>query len=125
MNQPSYKELLKQAEALAQQAAEAKAAEARTAVETCKALIAEFELSPFDLGFVKTQIVPPAKPKKADNTFGVKKPKVTYPPKYVDPETGRTWSGRGNTPRWIVGNRDDYLIKNESTKRVTQNNKVH
>lgn len=24
-------------------------------------------------------------------------------PKYRDPETGATWSGRGRTPRWILG----------------------
>lgn len=125
MKQPTYKELLKQAEALAQQAAEAKATESRAAIETCKELIAEFDLSPFDLGFVKTQVVPAAKVRKSDSTFAVKKPKQTAPPKYIDPETGKTWSGRGNTPRWIVGNRDDYLIKAEPNKRVTQNNKVH
>ena len=24
-------------------------------------------------------------------------------PKYRDPETGATWSGRGRTPRWMAG----------------------
>jgi DNA-binding protein H-NS len=121
VNKPSYKELLAQSEALLAQAMEAKAIEARAAIETCTALIAEFELTPFDLGFVKTQIVPAAKAKKDDKTFAVKKPKRAYPPKYVNPATGATWSGMGHTPKWIVGNRDDYLIKN---KRTTQNNKT-
>lgn len=39
------------------------------------------------------------------------------PPKYRDPDTGQTWSGRGRTPRWLAAaeaqgqNRDDFLIK--------------
>ncbi|MCA8052817.1 H-NS histone family protein [Burkholderia arboris] len=33
-------------------------------------------------------------------------------PKYWNPATGATWSGRGRTPRWLVGkNFDDYVIK--------------
>jgi DNA-binding protein H-NS len=32
-------------------------------------------------------------------------PKVTSkaPPKYRDPETGATWTGRGKPPHWIAG----------------------
>lgn len=26
----------------------------------------------------------------------------SVPPKYKDPSTGATWSGRGRTPRWLV-----------------------
>jgi DNA-binding protein H-NS len=111
MNQPTYKELLAQSEKLLAQALEAKAIESRDAIETCKALIAEFDLSPFDLGFVKTQVAQAKKPKKADATFGAKQPRSAHPPKYVDPATGNTWSGRGHQPSWIVGNRDDYLIR--------------
>lgn len=123
MTKPTYKELLAQSKKLLEQAMEAKAIESRGAIETCMALIAEFELTPFDLGFVKTQVVPPTKPKKSEATFAVKKPKTVTPPKYADPETGKTWSGRGHQPGWMVGNRDDYLIKTGPTKRHTQNNK--
>ncbi|WP_080410652.1 H-NS family nucleoid-associated regulatory protein [Burkholderia ubonensis] len=32
-------------------------------------------------------------------------------PKYRDPESGATWTGRGLEPRWIRGrNRSDFLI---------------
>jgi len=40
-----------------------------------------------------------------------------FPPKYRDPKSGLTWSGRGRAPGWIVeheaqgGKRDDLLIK--------------
>lgn len=42
--------------------------------------------------------------KPAGSTVGV--------PKYRDAKTGKTWTGRGKPPLWIVGaaNRDDYLI---------------
>lgn len=39
------------------------------------------------------------------------------PPKYRDPATGQTWSGRGRTPRWLTSaeadgeHRDSFLIK--------------
>lgn len=38
------------------------------------------------------------------------------PPKYRDPQTGATWTGRGRTPRWVVDaekrgvKRDKFLI---------------
>lgn len=32
-------------------------------------------------------------------------------PKYRDPATGATWTGRGKSPRWLDGkNKDDYRI---------------
>src|SRR5690625_1656377 len=43
--------------------------------------------------------------------------KRTVPPKYHDPDTGQTWTGRGRTPRWLVAaeeqgrHRDEFLIK--------------
>lgn len=44
-------------------------------------------------------------------------PRQVVPPKYRNPATGQTWSGRGRTPRWITEaekqgrSRDDFLIK--------------
>ncbi|HYE70933.1 MAG TPA: H-NS family nucleoid-associated regulatory protein [Aquabacterium sp.] len=42
--------------------------------------------------------------KAASGNFGV--------PKYRDPKTGKTWTGRGKPPTWIVGakDRDAFLI---------------
>lgn len=120
MTQPTYKELLAQAADLTRQAEEAKRVEARAALETCKALIAEFEFTAVDLGLVKTQVLPPS---KANPTFKAKLPKSPYPPKYRNPSNGQTWSGRGHQPRWIEGNKDDYLIDDKPRKRATQNNK--
>jgi DNA-binding protein H-NS len=36
----------------------------------------------------------------------------TVLPKYRDPRSGKTWNGRGRSPRWIQGeNRTSFLIK--------------
>ncbi|WP_408427762.1 H-NS family nucleoid-associated regulatory protein [Paraburkholderia fungorum] len=36
----------------------------------------------------------------------------TLSPKYRDPRTGKTWCGRGRSPRWIQGeDRTPFLIK--------------
>lgn len=45
--------------------------------------------------------------------FGGKKGKrVKVPPKYRDPVSGKTWSGRGRAPKWIDGkDREQFLIK--------------
>ncbi|MDP1329472.1 H-NS family nucleoid-associated regulatory protein, partial [Klebsiella pneumoniae] len=37
--------------------------------------------------------------------------KSIVPPKYRDPKTGATWSGRGRAPAWIGKNRDRFLIE--------------
>lgn len=45
------------------------------------------------------------------------KPKKTVPPKFKNPETGDTWTGRGKPPRWITDAetagtpRDHFLIQ--------------
>ena len=40
--------------------------------------------------------------------------------KYRDPVSGKTWSGRGMTPKWIAGkNRDDFLIHKTETAQQT------
>lgn len=52
------------------------------------------------------------KPAATRNTSG-----VTLPPKFKNPETGDTWSGRGMQPKWLVAaqaagkNIADFAIK--------------
>ena len=37
---------------------------------------------------------------------------IKVAPKYRNPATGETWTGRGKPPKWIQGqNRDSFLIK--------------
>jgi DNA-binding protein H-NS len=43
---------------------------------------------------------------RRDNRFG------RVGPKYRNPQTGETWTGRGRAPRWILGrNYEQFLIK--------------
>ena len=38
--------------------------------------------------------------------------KTPLPPKYRNPKTGETWSGRGRAPAWLAGrNKDRFLIE--------------
>ncbi|WP_176091390.1 H-NS family nucleoid-associated regulatory protein [Burkholderia ambifaria] len=100
----TYLELKAQAEALAEQAREARLAELESILTTMREQIAEYGITPEQLfgrrfrGFSGNDRAPVA-------------------PKYRDPKTGATWSGRGRTPQWIAGakNRNRFLIDSETT----------
>ena len=92
----SYKELLKQRELLEQQINEARARENADAIEKVKALVADFGLT-------------------ADDIFSTGKVRAKsiakVAPKFRNPATGDTWTGRGKPPKWIQGQeRDQFLI---------------
>jgi len=84
----SYKELLQQREQLEQKIQEARKSELSDAVAKVRALVAEYGLSVDD-------VFPPAKATRGAGQGG----KVA--PKYRNPETGQTWTGRGKAPKWI------------------------
>lgn len=54
----------------------------------------------------------PARARKAAGKKpGALKAKAPVKPKYLDPATGKTWSGRGRTPKWLEGkNPEDFAI---------------
>ena len=94
----SYKELVKQREALEQQIQQARQQEMAGAVSQARALVAEFGLTAQD-------VFPSGRARSA--TSGSK-----VAPKYRNPATGQTWTGRGKPPRWIQDqNRDQFAIK--------------
>lgn len=84
----SYKELTVQIEKLSKQAESARAKEAQAVVAQIHAMMAEYEITGADLGIRE----PRAKKKSGG-----------LPPKFQDPETGATWTGRGRAPGWIAG----------------------
>lgn len=48
---------------------------------------------------------------KARPAAAARKTRAAVAAKYFDPETGKTWSGRGREPKWLAGkNRDEFLI---------------
>ena len=96
----SYQELLKQRDALELAIAAARAQELSDAIRKARELVAEFGLS--------VQDVFPAgrSTSKVRKSAGAK-----VAPKYRDPATGQTWTGRGKAPKWIDGqDRTKYLI---------------
>ena len=91
----TYKELLEQREKLEQQINDARKAEVGDAVAKIRALMKDYGLSIADI-----------EPKRTAD----KREKVE--PKFRDPATGATWTGRGKPPAWIKDKyRDDFAIK--------------
>lgn len=84
--------------------------EIEVAIATCRDLIETFELSAYDVGLVPTQVIPMSRP--VTRTFCPARVRAPTPPKYRDPATGETWSGRGRPPGWILEqDRDELLIR--------------
>ena len=93
----SYKELLKQREALEQKINEARRNELSEAVSHVRALVTEFGLTAQD-------VFPAGKARRASAGSKVA-------PKYRNPATGQTWTGRGKSPKWIQNeNREQFAI---------------
>lgn len=95
----TYKELIQQREKLEQQIKEARNKELTEAVGKVRTLVSEFSLTSED-------VFPPARGKRP----GIAGNKVA--PKYKNPETGDTWTGRGKAPKWIasVDQREKFAI---------------
>lgn len=94
----TYRELKAQMEALAQQAEQARLAEIESLVASMREKIDEYGITPDQL-FGRRR-----------SAAGRVRPPVA--PKYRDPKTGATWTGRGKAPRWITNakNRNRFLI---------------
>lgn len=97
----SYKDLLQQREELERQISEARSAELAVAITKVREIVNEFGLSADDV-FGRGQIKGRG-PSKAKGQ--------SVPPKYRDPQTGSTWTGRGKAPKWIQGkDREQFTI---------------
>ncbi|WP_017917866.1 H-NS histone family protein [Burkholderia gladioli] len=93
----TYHELKAQIDALAEQAEAARLKEFQAALDEVRAKVAEYGMTERDI-------------------FGRRRgvsAKILFHPKYLDPKTGATWSGRGRPPEWIKNakDRDRFLIK--------------
>ena len=95
-----YAELKAQIARLQAQADEARRTELGNVIEEIRGKIAEYGLTAQDLGFA------------AAARRGRPPKKAPLPPKYQDPKSGNTWSGRGKPPKWIAGkNRERFLME--------------
>lgn len=89
--------LLEQRKKLNQHIESLLAAKKQAAIEQCRTLIKTFVIEPHELFSTSAS--------KNAHAAGVK-----IKPKYRDPATGATWSGRGIQPRWITGDKAAFLI---------------
>jgi len=95
-----YEEIQSKIEELKAQAEMVKREEKQQAIDMARAMIQSFGITAKDLGLDKS-------PKAKSGP----KPGNKVSPKYRDPQSGATWSGRGKTPRWINGaDRSQYAI---------------
>lgn len=92
----TYKELLVQKAWLERQLEAARAKELEVAIQQVRQIVTEYGLTAEDVG-----LAPRRGRRKAK--------KSSVGPKYRDPKTGATWSGRGRAPAWIGKNRDRFL----------------
>ncbi|SIT45207.1 Histone family protein nucleoid-structuring protein H-NS [Paraburkholderia ribeironis] len=94
----TYKQLTAQLEKLHKEVAVAREKEIAQAIADIRQKIAEYDLTAEELGFTS-----PRKPARKTAAASV--------PKYRNPKTGETWSGRGRSPSWLAGkNRERFLI---------------
>lgn len=105
----TYSQIKAEIARLERQAESARKAEIAGVVGRIKEAIAAYGLTAGDLGFGRggagaKAVRSASKSPKRTTTVGVAK--------YRDPESGKTWTGRGKPPNWIVGakNRDEFLI---------------
>jgi DNA-binding protein H-NS len=108
----TYADVKKQIAQLEKKAADLRKVEVAKAVANIREQMAKYELTVEDIAPVKSS----AKTKAATRSPKVK---VGKPAKYMDPKTGKTWTGHGKAPAWIAvatkkGRRDDFLIEKVS-----------
>jgi DNA-binding protein H-NS len=95
-----YEELRAKAAEILAQAELVKAEERQKTIDTVRVMISTYGITAKDLGLDKS-------PKAKSGP----KPGNKVSPKYRDPQSGATWSGRGKTPKWINGaDRSQYAI---------------
>ncbi|MGO4811059.1 H-NS family nucleoid-associated regulatory protein [Cupriavidus sp. 2MCAB6] len=102
----TYKQLLAEKEKLETQLAEVRQSEVAGVIEKIQALMAEYELTADDIAQKRRR----GRPAAGSTPKAPAKEKASLPPKYVDPKTGATWTGRGRAPAWLGKNRDKFLI---------------
>jgi DNA-binding protein H-NS len=93
----SYKDLQSQIEKLQKQAEQARDKEVASVVAQIRGMMTDYGIQASDLGLT-------ARRKRKSGTPAV--------PKFQNPQTGETWTGRGRAPKWIDGkDRTKFAIK--------------
>jgi DNA-binding protein H-NS len=104
-------ELIAQKAALEKEIDSTRQRDVGKAITQIRALVEEYKLTASDIfvpGKSKTDSKNISKEKKEKKE---KQPATKVAPKYKDPETGATWTGRGISPKWLAGkSKADFLI---------------
>ena len=113
----TYADVKKQIAQLEKKAADLRKVEVAKVVANIREQMAKYELTVDDIAPAKSA----QRGKKAQAT----KVKAGKPAKYMDPKTGKTWTGHGKAPGWIAvatkaGRRDDFLIEKVSQGKTTK-----
>lgn len=96
----SLEEMIRQRDELESRINAIRQRDRRAAIEQVREAVRQWDLSPHDIFGAERRAV-----------SGASAPRITVAPKYRNPETGATWTGRGKPPLWIADkNRGDYLI---------------
>lgn len=99
----TYKQLLAEKEALEAKLTEMREQEVAGVIAQIHALMAEYGLSADDIA--------PKRGRGRPAGGGARKAAASLPPKYMDPKTGKTWSGRGRAPAWLGKRPERFLIE--------------
>ncbi|WP_423200773.1 H-NS family nucleoid-associated regulatory protein [Cupriavidus sp. H19C3] len=104
----TYQQLIAQKQALEAQLAEVRANEVTSVIEKIRSLMADYGLSIEEIQGKRRR----GRPARS-TPGGATRAKAPLPPKYRDPKTGKTWSGRGKKPAWLGKSPNRFLIAEE------------
>ena len=110
-----YRQILAEIEDLKLKAEEARRTELVEVIADIKQKIRDYDLTAADLGLEPAPTAKPA-PYATPGTAGKR---ASVKPKYRDPDSGNTWSGRGVMPKWMKAaldagsTREEFLIEGE------------
>jgi DNA-binding protein H-NS len=110
----TYRDVKAQIAKLESQARELLKKESASVVTKIRGLMSEYGLTVQDLGLGISRM--------GKRMTAMKRP---MPPKYQDPISGNTWSGKGRAPGWMAeaikkGKQDDFLIAKPAATAVTK-----
>jgi DNA-binding protein H-NS len=104
---PTYKQLLAEKEALEAKLNEVRANEVAGVIEQIRQLMADYDLTVEDIAPKRRR----GRPAGSGTGTAVARKTSSLPPKYLDPKTGKTWSGRGRAPAWLGKRPERFLIE--------------
>lgn len=99
MEKNTYTELVKQLAELDKEIERVRRVERSSVIAAIRAQMRDYGIKPSEL-------------------VGRKRGRSPAPPRYLNPETGQTWTGRGPRPQWLLGrNSKEFMIVHPESQR--------